>query len=139
MTRDRLSKAIVCNTEQYCFLDKPKFGEALQRAGNDVALKTKTPGKGLFFFEVCSIDHLSGQTPGRFESSSSESRTTMADKLIAFYPHRRNKEGSYDSLCLTCFVTIAFGKSEAELMNLDTHHVCEFSTLSQRAMNRNVP
>jgi hypothetical protein len=52
MTRDSLSKAIVCNTAQYCLLDKPKFGEALQRAGNDVAdvaLKTKTPGKGLFF------------------------------------------------------------------------------------------
>ena len=62
----------------------------------------------------------------------------MADKLIAFYPHRPNKDGSYDSICLTCFVTVAFGKSEAELMNLDTHHVCEFSTLSQRAIDRNV-
>jgi hypothetical protein len=37
---------------------------------------------------------------------------TMADKLIAFYPHRRNKDGSYDSICPTCFVTVAFGKSE---------------------------
>jgi hypothetical protein len=57
MTRDSLSKAIVCNTAQYCFLDKPKFGEALQRAGNDVAdvaLKTKTHGKGLFFLR-CAV------------------------------------------------------------------------------------
>jgi hypothetical protein len=65
-------------------------------------------------------------------------KTTMADKLIAFYPHRRNKDGSYDSICLTCFVTVAFGKSEAELMGYDRQHVCEFSTMSQRAFDRNV-
>jgi len=63
---------------------------------------------------------------------------TMADKLIAFYPHRRNKDGSYDSICPTCFVTVAFGKSEVELMKLDAQHVCAFSTLSQRGFDRNV-
>jgi hypothetical protein len=63
----------------------------------------------------------------------------MADKLIAFYPHRRNKDGSYDSICLTCFVTVASGKSEAELMKFDEKHVCACSTLSQRANDRNVP
>jgi hypothetical protein len=63
----------------------------------------------------------------------------MADKLIAFYPHRRNKDGSYDSICLTCFITVAFGKSEAELMEFDKKHICEFSVLSQRAFNRTVP
>jgi hypothetical protein len=61
----------------------------------------------------------------------------MADRLIAVYPHRRNNDGSYDSICLTCFATVAFGKSEAELMKLDKQHVCEFSTLSQRAYDRN--
>jgi hypothetical protein len=64
--------------------------------------------------------------------------TTMADKLVAFYPHRRNKDGSYDSICRTCFVTVAFGQSEAELMKLDAQHVCEFSTLSQRVFDQNV-
>ena len=67
-----------------------------------------------------------------------ERRTTMADKLIAFYPHRRNKDGSYDSIGLTCFVTVASGKSEAELMKSDAKHVCAYSTLSQRANDRNV-
>jgi hypothetical protein len=42
----------------------------------------------------------------------------MADKLIAFYLHRRT-DGSSDSICLTCFVTVAFGKSEAELVKFD--------------------
>jgi hypothetical protein len=60
----------------------------------------------------------------------------MADKLIAFYPHRRNKDGSYDSICLTCFVTVAWGKSEAELMQFDKMHVCEYTTLSQRTFDR---
>jgi hypothetical protein len=63
----------------------------------------------------------------------------MAEKLIAFYPHRRNKDGSYDSICLNCLLTVATGKSEAELMKLDEKHVCEYSTLSQRAFDRNVP
>ena len=62
----------------------------------------------------------------------------MADKVIAFYPHRRNKDGSYDSICLNCFVTVASGKSEADLTELDKVHVCEYSTLSQRAFESSV-
>jgi hypothetical protein len=62
----------------------------------------------------------------------------MADKLIAFYPHRPNKDGSYDSICLNCLLTVASGKSEAELMKLDDKRVCEYSTLSQRAVHRDI-
>jgi hypothetical protein len=54
----------------------------------------------------------------------------MADKLIASYPHRRKKDGSYDSICLTCFVTVAFGKSEAELTEFDKKHICKFTTFA---------
>jgi len=57
----------------------------------------------------------------------------MADKSNEFYPHRRNKDGSYDSICLTCFLTVAFGKSETELTEFDKKHVCEYFPLSQRA------
>jgi hypothetical protein len=56
----------------------------------------------------------------------------MVDKLIAYSPHRRNRDGSYDSICLTCFATIAAGKSEAELWRHDRMHVCVQATLSQR-------
>jgi hypothetical protein len=45
----------VCNTAQYCFQDKPMVGEALHRAGNDVAdvaLKKHDPLGRVYFFEV---------------------------------------------------------------------------------------
>jgi len=56
-------------------------------------------------------------------------------KLIVNYPHRRNYDGSYDSICLTCYATIATGKSEAELWEHDKRHICKPSTLSQRAFD----
>jgi hypothetical protein len=68
--------------------------------------------------------------------ASPERRTKMADKVIAFYPHRHNKDGSYDSICLNCFVTVASRKSEAELIEFDKVHVCEYSVLSQRSFDR---
>jgi hypothetical protein len=68
-----------------------------------------------------------------------ERRTKMADRVTAFYPHRRNKDGSYDSICLNCFVTVASGKSEAELIEVDKVHVCEYSILSQSAIDRSLP
>ena len=56
----------------------------------------------------------------------------MLNVRIAYSPHRRNRDGSYDSICLTCFATIAAGKSEAELWRYDKMHVCVPATLSQR-------
>jgi hypothetical protein len=60
----------------------------------------------------------------------------MAGILVAFYPHGRNKEGSYDSICLDCFATVAFGKSKAELTEFDKTHVCIPSAMVQRTFDR---
>ena len=49
------------------------------------------------------------------------------------YPHRRNKDGSYDSICLTCFLTVSHAKTEAELAKQDMAHVCHVTLLSKRA------
>ena len=62
----------------------------------------------------------------------------MSVTLVVFYPHRRNRDGSFDSICLNCFVTVATATTEAELSKYDTRHVCEYSTLSQRTFNRRV-
>jgi hypothetical protein len=62
----------------------------------------------------------------------------MADTLITFYPHRRNRDGSFDSICFTCFATVVYAKSEAELVEYDRNHVCLPSTVSQLAFNRKV-
>ncbi len=41
------------------------------------------------------------------------------------FPHRKNTDGTYDSICLKCFLTIATVGREAELQLLETSHVCE--------------
>jgi hypothetical protein len=47
------------------------------------------------------------------------------------YPHRRNRDGSYDSICLTCFMTASHATKEAELDKQDEMHVCWTSLLLQ--------
>ena len=48
----------------------------------------------------------------------------MVYEQLAFYPHRHNKDGSFDSICLSCFATIATANTEAELAEYDKSHVC---------------
>jgi hypothetical protein len=47
-------------------------------------------------------------------------------------PHRQNKDGSYDSICPHCFLTIATARTEGELVSLEQRHVCESSLLAER-------
>jgi hypothetical protein len=62
----------------------------------------------------------------------------MADTLIVFFPHRRNPDGCFDSICLTCFATIGTAKTARDLRGDEKNHVCNPSTLSQRAFDRSV-
>jgi hypothetical protein len=117
-------RASVSYPVQYWFHDKTRVCTVLPERSKRTARNTQNY-KTLF--------------AGGLSFPSPERSTTMADRLIAFYPHRRNKDGSYDSICLNCLLTVASGKSEAELIKLDTQHVCAFSTLSQRTFHRNVP
>jgi hypothetical protein len=57
----------------------------------------------------------------------------MSFQLPPYYPHRRNKNGTFDSICLKCFGTVAANKTEDELAELDKRHVCSDSILSNRA------
>jgi hypothetical protein len=56
----------------------------------------------------------------------------MAYKPAPFFPHRRNKDGSFDSICLECFATVASHRTEEELKEEDKRHVCISSLLSRR-------
>jgi hypothetical protein len=49
------------------------------------------------------------------------------------HPHRRNEEGSYDSICRTCFVTIAQGMAESELAAFEEAHECDPYVLTEHA------
>jgi hypothetical protein len=61
----------------------------------------------------------------------------MANNLeTSFFPHRLNRDGSYDSLCLKCFMTIANKKTSAELDEHDRNHVCDESSLKSALLSR---
>ena len=48
------------------------------------------------------------------------------------YQRTQNENGSYNSRCLDCFLTIAFCvDSEEDLERLETHHVCPEKALAQ--------
>jgi hypothetical protein len=41
------------------------------------------------------------------------------------FPHRRNQDGEYESICRTCFATVATAKNEAELLTFEKAHTCD--------------
>jgi len=41
------------------------------------------------------------------------------------FPHRHNNDGTYDSICDTCYSTIAKANVEAELIYHEARHVCD--------------
>lgn len=41
------------------------------------------------------------------------------------YPHRRNRDGSLDSICPRCIATIATSTKEADLKRPESAHICE--------------
>lgn len=45
------------------------------------------------------------------------------------FPHRHNNDGSFDSICDTCFVTVARVKVESELTVFESRHRCEPANL----------
>ena len=60
----------------------------------------------------------------------------MVLTLPPFFPHRRNRDGSIDSICLKCLLTIATARNEADLDLHDKNHICLPLILSQRAFDR---
>ena len=43
------------------------------------------------------------------------------------YPHMRNEDGSFDSICPKCYMIVAQSTAEAGLAEGETAHVCESS------------
>ena len=48
------------------------------------------------------------------------------------YPHRRNYDGSFDSICRTCFATVGRASNEATLAELEKNHSCDPRLLAER-------
>jgi hypothetical protein len=60
----------------------------------------------------------------------------MVFTLPPFFPRRRDRDGSFDSICLKCLLTIANSGIETDLAKHDKFHVCNPSNLSQQAFDR---
>jgi len=45
------------------------------------------------------------------------------------FAHRTNPDGSIDSICTTCFQTIAFENSEGKLISHEERHLCDSNWL----------
>ena len=56
----------------------------------------------------------------------------MDSRSAAYYPHKRNKDGSFNSICLLCFRTVASQMTEDELAQEEKKHVCVTSLLTKR-------
>ena len=48
-----------------------------------------------------------------------DSRASIPD-----FPHRRNRNGTYDSICRHCAVTVATAATEADLQEHEMNHQC---------------
>ena len=49
----------------------------------------------------------------------------MFSQVNPKYPHRHNTDGSYDSICSMCLLTVASVKTEHELALCERTHVCD--------------
>ena len=47
-------------------------------------------------------------------------------RTVSTFPHRQNQHGEYESICRSCFATIATAESEAELIDHERAHICDF-------------
>jgi hypothetical protein len=41
------------------------------------------------------------------------------------FAHRANSDGTFDSICRKCFLTVVSSKSEADLEGAEREHVCD--------------
>ena len=48
---------------------------------------------------------------------------------LTSFAHRRNFDGSYDSICTKCFATVAMAEKEEELSPAESAHLCDPSAL----------
>lgn len=49
----------------------------------------------------------------------------MADTPRVPFPHRKNADGTYDSICRRCFATVATERDLDDLLAQEAGHVCK--------------
>jgi hypothetical protein len=54
----------------------------------------------------------------------------LADHNFLQFHHRKNRHGTYDSICPVCFITIASNRDVSKLAALERDHICDEAGLS---------
>jgi hypothetical protein len=60
----------------------------------------------------------------------------MVEARTPFYPHRQNRDGSFDSICLKCLATVARARVVTELKSYEKVHICDEAFLADRGVLR---
>lgn len=55
------------------------------------------------------------------------------------FPHRHNANGTHDSICLRCFVTVATVRDESELAVHESAHACDPVVVYRFSQGASVP
>jgi hypothetical protein len=55
------------------------------------------------------------------------------------HPHREKFDGSFDTICLLCFATIANVAVESDLAAHEKNHACDRGFLAERGMLKRFP
>jgi len=69
----------------------------------------------------------------------------MKGKCIMFshsassFPQRHNRDGSYDSICISCFAAVASVRNEADLAQREQDHICDLVLLGYAGQSFRVP
>jgi len=53
------------------------------------------------------------------------------------FPHRKNADGTWDSICTKCFRTVATAKRESSLADAEAEHVCVSSIFADAKLFQN--
>jgi hypothetical protein len=65
--------------------------------------------------------------------------TVMPDLHHFPFPHRKNADGSYDSICPFCYRTVASQPTEDDLAEDEQRHVCKVGDLPKKKRVHLVP
>ena len=55
----------------------------------------------------------------------------MADSVAHNFPHRKNADGTYDSICPRCLLTVATEHDQDDLLAQEAGHVCKEEDLQR--------
>ena len=63
----------------------------------------------------------------------------MISQLTFRFPHRQNRDGSHDSICILCYAIVASVQNEADLAQHEQDHVCDMVFLDYAGQSCRMP